>query len=251
MKSLTRYVLSTAPVGAAALLMGCGSLSSHTHSRAPAHAHAPGQPQTVVSAPIPEPVPMPDGHTVAWSHRADAPSRFEQWKWDMMAKWAELKQYSHDNEQWPEPYASQAAESYYRPLDTQADLARRESASVWDYHFDPATGRLNPMGTTRIANIMNQTADLGTTVFVARSANPTETQLRIDAVKNQLGALGAGASEFQVVETSARPSMILGREAQEAVNKLLTPTPLQDPHNAAQPPSPTRKDSSETKPRTK
>jgi hypothetical protein len=137
--------------------------------------------------------------------------------------WNEFCAEYYRNEYWPRPYSDLAAQSWREPQILQAENARLQMLSIWDYHFEPDTGRLNAMGKQRLQNIVDQADALGRTIYVRRTQNPQQTQLRVVAVREQLDKLSDTQGLFDVVEANASPSGVSGDEAQRAVDLLTAP----------------------------
>ena len=131
----------------------------------------------------------------------------------------------HKNQRWPEPYNALAERSFHEPLNIQAKNARLQMASLWDYHFRRGIGKLNLMGKERLRNIINQSHLRGYAVYVHSTANPIETQARLDAVRKRIGQLRGNSDEFKVITSTVNPSSVSGAEAQNATKRLTTPQP--------------------------
>jgi hypothetical protein len=129
----------------------------------------------------------------------------------------------HKNNDWPFPYDVLARESLYQPINQQAENARLQVLSVWDYHFEPTSGRLNAMGRKRLESIVDQASELGRVVYVRRTQNRTETLARVAAVREELRKMAQDTPAFEVVEASAMPSFVSGGEAQKTIKLLTNP----------------------------
>lgn len=127
----------------------------------------------------------------------------------------------HKNNNWPRPFGALAQHSVRQPLDQQAENARQQLATLWDYHFESATGMLNSMGRKRLADIVNQSGALGHTVFVQRLTSMHETNIRLTEVKKELDQMELDGETFEVAEARINPSVVSGPEAQQAI-KLMT-----------------------------
>src|SRR3990170_35153 len=71
-----------------------------------------------------------------------------------------------DNE-WPEPYTSIAKEEVRAPIDIQVANARVVEQTLWDYHFEPNSERLNSTGRQRLRWIAPQAQDTYPVIYVA------------------------------------------------------------------------------------
>jgi hypothetical protein len=127
----------------------------------------------------------------------------------------------HKNAYWPRPYDSLAEQSVREPLQIQAQNARQQLATLWDYHFETGTGRLNSMGHKRLQDIIDQSGTLGHTVFVQRLPSADETSLRAEDVRSALDNMDLDEMTFEVAEARSNPSTVSGIEAQAAI-KLIT-----------------------------
>ena len=127
----------------------------------------------------------------------------------------------HKNAYWPQPYDTLAQQSIRQPLDLQAENARQQLATLWDYHFETGTGKLNSMGRKRLQDIVGQSGTLGQTVFVQRLPSADETSIRVDAVRSELDEMDLDEMTFEVAEARSNPSVVSGDEAKAAI-KLMT-----------------------------
>lgn len=127
----------------------------------------------------------------------------------------------HKNAHWPNPYSTLAQQSVRQPLDLQAENARQQLATLWDYHFESGTGKLNSMGRKRLQDIIGQSGTLGHTVFVQRLPSADETSLRVDDVRSELDEMDLDEMTFEVAEARSNPSVLSGDEAKAAI-KLMT-----------------------------
>lgn len=125
------------------------------------------------------------------------------------------------NKHWPNPYSTLAQHSVRQPLDLQAENARQQLATLWDYHFEGGTGKLNAMGRKRLQDIVGQSGTLGHTVFVQRLPSSDETGLRVDDVRRELDGMDLDEMTFEVAQARTNPSLVSGDEAKQAI-KLMT-----------------------------
>lgn len=129
----------------------------------------------------------------------------------------------HRNARWPQPYSTLAQHSVRQPLDVQADNARQQLATLWDYHFETGTGKLNSMGRKRLQDIVGQSGTLGHKVFVQRLPSSNETSLRVDDVRNELDQMDLDEMTFEVAEARSNPSVVSGEEAKAAIKLITAP----------------------------
>lgn len=127
----------------------------------------------------------------------------------------------HKNEHWPNPFSTLAQHSVRQPLELQAENARQQLATLWDYHFESGTGKLNSMGRKRLQDIVGQSGTLGHTVFVQRLPSADETGLRVDDVRIELDQMDLDEQTFEIAQARTIPSVVSGVEAQAAI-KLIT-----------------------------
>ena len=133
---------------------------------------------------------------------------------------------------WPEPYTTLCIHAVRQPLSIQAENARLQMLSLWEYHFESGTGKLTVMGRKRLEDIVDQADGLGHVVYVHRSPIAAETTARISEVRKELTVLVQDQTAFEVVEARATPSAISGGEAAAAM-KLLTSPPKLSPSSSS------------------
>ena len=166
---------------------------------------------------------------------------------EYQAWWVEVKHFWHDtksefkaeydkNDNWPDPYVTLAVQSARQPLSIQADNARAQMSSLWDYHFEMASGKLNSMGRKRLQDIVDQAGSLGHTVYVHRTPDAHETGARVADVRKELEQFAQDQVAFEVVEARTKPSMVGGDETQKTL-KLLTSPPKSTSSNSQGGPS--------------
>jgi len=153
---------------------------------------------------------------------------YQEWLEEVRHFWgdttSEFAAEYHKNDEWPYPYSDLAEQTTRQPLMLQAENARFQMLTVWDYHFEPGTGKLNTMGRKRIQDIVDQTGSLGHTIYIRRAQNPKETTARLAEVRTLLEQSTEGQITFELVEISASPSGVSGNEAQKAMQLLTTPS---------------------------
>ncbi len=150
---------------------------------------------------------------------------YQEWLSDVKHFWRDTQEefaYEyHVNNNWPWPYAPLAMHSARQPLDIQTENARQQLTTLWDYHFESGTGKLNSMGRKRLSDLVGQSPALGQTVFVQRVPSLAETDLRIDEVRKEIDIMDVEEVTFEVAVARVTPTVVSGTEAQNAV-KLLT-----------------------------
>jgi hypothetical protein len=127
------------------------------------------------------------------------------------------------NDAWPSPYTEHATQAVLDPLRIQAENARVQMVSLWDYHFESGTGQLNTMGQKRLWDIVDQSDTFGQRIYVRCTQSPHETELRMVSVRDELAKLAPDVTSFDVVEARVNPSMVSGEEAKKAVGLLTAP----------------------------
>lgn len=132
----------------------------------------------------------------------------------------------HRNNDWPFPYSDLAVHAVRQPMDLQAQNARLQMLSLWDYHFDPGTGKLNTMGRRRLEDIVDQATAEERTVYVRRAPTAKETSARLASARTGLQDVVGDETSFQVVEAQIGPSTVTGDEAQRTLQRLTNPTNL-------------------------
>jgi hypothetical protein len=148
--------------------------------------------------------------------------------------WAEVKHFGrdtqreieddyHKNAYWPRPFDTHAQHSVRQPHDLQAENARQQLATLWDYHFETGTGKLNSMGRKRLQDIVGQSGTLGHTVFVQRLPSTDETSLRVDDVRTALDEMDLDEMTFEVAQARSNPSVVSGDEAKAAIKLMSEP----------------------------
>ncbi len=152
---------------------------------------------------------------------------YQQWLADVRHfcrdTYAEFEDEYHRTDMWPEPYTTLSVHSVRTPLAIQAENARLQMLSLWDYHFESGTGKLTVMGRTRLEDIVDQASALGNVVYVHRSSNAMETAARVADVRREIGQQAADADSFEIVEARTTPSTVSGGEAKRAVDRLVNP----------------------------
>lgn len=161
---------------------------------------------------------------------------YQQWLSDVKHfcndTWSEFSDEYHRNNDWPQPYSSLAEHSVRDPLQLQADNARVQLATLWDYHFESGTAQLNSMGIKRLQNIVTQSGTLGQVVFVQRTPSTTETELRVEQVRKELAQLDLGGANYEVAEARVNPTEMLGEEAKRAMKLITNPSTKQGKNNS-------------------
>jgi len=137
---------------------------------------------------------------------------------------AEFEDEYYYNDRWPQPYTALAQHAVREPLLIQAENARLQMLSLWEYHFESGTGKLTMMGRKRLGDIVEQADGLGHIIYVHRSAVGAETSARIREVRKELSALVEDDTAFEVIEARATPSTITGGEAKKAIDLLTAPS---------------------------
>jgi hypothetical protein len=161
---------------------------------------------------------------------------YQMWLEDVKHFWRdthrEFADEYHRNDAWPRPYSILAEHAVRTPLDMQAENARHHLATLWDFHFDSGTAQLNSMGQKRLQYIVAQAGAAGQVVFVQRTASTTETELRLERVRDELNQLDLGGVSYEVAEARSNPTEIVGKEAVHAMKRLTDP-PKKDAKNAS------------------
>jgi len=129
----------------------------------------------------------------------------------------------HRNNDWPLPYSTLAERSARDPFETQAANARYHLTTLWDYHFDQGTWRLNSMGRKRLQDIISQVETLGRVVYVQRSVSSTETELRLEQVRNEIDRIDTEDHDFEVAQARTTPTLVSGEEARITMDRLTRP----------------------------
>jgi hypothetical protein len=150
---------------------------------------------------------------------------YQEWLAEVRHFWGDTKREFddeyHKNAYWPQPYSTLAQRSVREPLDIQAQNAKQQLATLWDYHFESGTGKLNSMGRKRLQDIVGQSGTLGYTVFVQRLPSADETSLRVEDVRSELDQMDLDEQTFEVAQARSNPTVVSGIEAQAAI-KLIT-----------------------------
>lgn len=153
---------------------------------------------------------------------------YQEWLGEVKHFWRdtqrEFADEYHKNEYWPQPYSTLAQYAVRQPLDLQAENARQQLTTLWDYHFEGATGKLNAMGRKRLQDIVNQSGAWGHAIFVQRSPSADETTLRLAEVRKELDHMELDGVTYDVAESRANPTLVIGEEAKQTI-KLLTEPP--------------------------
>jgi len=124
-----------------------------------------------------------------------------------------------DNE-WPEPYTSIAKEEVQAPIDIQVANARVVEQTLWDYHFEPNSERLNSTGRQRLRWIAPQAQDTYPVIYVAAIDDAELTQRRVARVQVVLDEIAGPDSGVQVVQADARMVGLPGRHVETVFKKM-------------------------------
>ena len=155
------------------------------------------------------------------------PAGHQAWLCEVRHFWSDTKhefgEEFRTNKDWPAPYDELAKRATREPFDLQAANGRLQLVSIWDFHFEPGTGRLTTMGRNRLQSIVEQADTLGHTVYVRRTLNPKETAARLESVREELKNITEDPDSFEVAEAKATPSSVGGQEAQKAMDRMLNP----------------------------
>jgi hypothetical protein len=158
---------------------------------------------------------------------------YQVWLEDVKHFWrdtkVEFEDEYHRNARWPQPYSTLAQQSVRQPLDQQAENARQQLATLWDYHFETGTGKLNSMGRKRLEDIVGQSGTLGQKIFVQRLPSADETTLRLEDVRRELDEMDLDEMTFEVAQARSNPSVVSGEEAKAAIKLITEPKKKEAP----------------------
>ncbi|SFJ30189.1 hypothetical protein [Planctomicrobium piriforme] len=118
----------------------------------------------------------------------------------------------HHTHYWPYPYVCDDRESVRTFVDAQVSNGWLSSTTLYDFHFDPATGDLNSAGKEHLYWIVHHVPMEYRQVHVAIGQDPKVTTERSRSVEIELARLGGSDPSMPVLTRYADP---VGRPASE------------------------------------
>ncbi len=135
----------------------------------------------------------------------------------------------HHNYHWPHPYVEADRQSVMQYVDIQVANGWRESATLYEYHFDPVTHELNSAGRQHLHWILSNVPQQFRTPYVQSNVvDPDVNELRLASVQAEAGRV---VGEAYVPPIALRVTSPVSSSAEEmnAIFEFRRATPIPPP----------------------
>jgi len=107
---------------------------------------------------------------------------------------------------WPYPHVIPDRQSVRTPFDIMTQNGRRRQNTLGEYHFQRDTADVTEAGWQKIRQVILKSPPQYRTVFVQRSADPSETAARVETVKKIAAQFMTEGGLPQVLVTNDGPA---------------------------------------------